>query len=147
MVRFRVDRALKAHAEQLCASLGMELNDVLRILVRRIAMEGAIPFDLNRPNQSPSDARAPFDRYGPFLQEDLAHLKAESVLTLLATFAANRARRIAVERRQAKPNQNKIDQLRREATEAMHLRRSLDVKDDALLALVEKRFTTLLAAD
>lgn len=146
MVRFRVDSRLKQRAESICAALGMDLNDVLRILLRRIAMEEAIPFNLNAPARLPKDAQVPFAHYGDFLQQDLKHLAAESVISLLATFVAKRARQMTAERGKPKPNATKIEQWNTEATEAMQLRRSIDTTDDALLARVEKRFTALLCA-
>src|SRR5438445_13175806 len=42
--RFRINPALRDQAMQVCARLGVELSDVLRALVTRIAHDGAIPF-------------------------------------------------------------------------------------------------------
>lgn len=143
LVRFRVDGNLKTNAEAACNRRGLDLNDVLRTLVRRIAMEDAIPFDLNAPARIATDARTPFDRYGEFLDQDLAHLKIESVIGLLATFIADRARRMAAEKKKTKPNTKRIEQWLQEASEAMQYRRGALNSSNA--AKVEKQFTALLA--
>ena len=146
-VNFRVDPDVKTRAEAICKSIEMDLVQVMRILLRRIATEEAIPFDLNAPARAPTPARVPFDRYGTFLEHDLKHLKAESVISLLAGFVAKRARQMATERAKSRPNTKKIEQWNTEAMEAMTLRRSIDTNDEALLARTEKRFTALLVAD
>ena len=58
-VRFRIDETLKARAEAVCDGRGLDLHDVLRTLVRRIAVENAIPFDLDAPAGSGGAVRRP----------------------------------------------------------------------------------------
>jgi len=147
MVRFRIEGDLKKRAEHACARRGMELNDVLRTLVRRIALDGAIPFDMNAPARVTEPGGTPFDHYGEFLTQDLAHLKAESVISLLASFVANRARLIATENRKARPNRAKLTKWESEAREAMNHRRTMNTKDAKVVTKVEKKFSTLLASD
>ena len=147
MVRFRIEGDLKNRAEEICARTGMELNDVLRTFLRRIVIDGAIPFDLNAPARVAEPEATPYGQYSEFLTDDLAHLKAESVITLLASFAANRAHRIATEKRKARPNRENLKQWEAEAREAMNYRRTINTKDDKLLSTLEQKFTALLAAD
>jgi hypothetical protein len=147
MVRFRIEGDLKKRAEDACAQRGMELNDVLRTLVRRIALDGAIPFDMNAPGRVAEPGGTPFDRYGEFLTQDLAHLKAESVISLLASFVANRARLIATEKRKARPIRANLSKWESEAREAMNYRRTMNTKDDKLVAKVEKKFSALLTTN
>ena len=143
LIRFRVDETLKQRADAVCSERGFYLTDVLRAVVRRIAMEHAIPFELSAP--AAADAPAPFAQYGKFLLDDLAHVKAESVIALLATFIANRARRIAGEKRKAKPNAKLIAKWEAENREAVQYHRVLNTRDSELVSKVEKRFTDLLA--
>ncbi len=147
MVRFRIEGDLKKRAEEVCARTGMELNDVLRTFLRRIVIDGAIPFDLNTPARVAEPEGTPYGQYGEFLTDDLAHLKAESVITLLSSFAANRAHRIAIEKRKARPNRENLTRWEAEARDAMTYRRTINAKDDKLLSTIEKKFTDLLAAD
>lgn len=65
LIRFRVDETLKQRADAVCSERGFDLTDVLRAVVRRIAMEHAIPFELSAP--AAADAPAPFAQYGKFL--------------------------------------------------------------------------------
>ena len=120
--RFRVDEGLKEQAEAVCVRRGTDRNHVLRTLVRRIAIEDEIPFDLNAPARAAEPQRVPFDRYGDFLTQDLAHLEAESLISLLAGFVADRARKIAEEQTKTKPDAAKIAAWHREASEAMQMR-------------------------
>jgi DNA-damage-inducible protein J len=146
IIRFRIEEDIKARAENICARLGMEMNDVLRTLVRRIALDKAIPFDMHTTFRVEEPSRSPFDRYGQFLTDDLAHLKAEAVISLLWIFAAKRARQIALENRKPRPNRKQITKWETEAEEAMEYSRTMDTRDDKLVAKVEQRFAALLVS-
>jgi len=147
MVRFRIEGELKKRAEAVCARTGMDLNDVLRTLVRRIVTDGAIPFDVNTSGRVAEPRGVPYAQYGEFLTEDLAHLKAESAISLLASFAADRAHRIATEKRKARPNRANLKRWAAEARDAMNYRRTMNTRDDKLVSKVEKKFAALLAAE
>lgn len=147
MVSLRIERDLKKRAEEICARTGMDLTDVIRTLVRRIAIDGAIPFDLDTPGRVEEPPAPPYGRYSDFLTDDLAHVKADSVIVLLSSFAADRAHRVATERRKSRPNREKINRWEAEARDAMKHRRTINTKDEKLLTKLEKKFTTLLTAD
>jgi addiction module RelB/DinJ family antitoxin len=141
IIRFRIEEDIKARAENICARLGMEMNDVLRTLVRRIALDKAIPFDMHTTFRVEEPSRSPFD-----LTDDLAHLKAEAVISLLWIFAAKRARQIALENRKPRPNRKQNTKWETEAEEAMEYSRTMDTRDDKLVAKVEQRFAALLVS-
>ena len=147
LVRFRIEGDLKSRAEEVCARYGLELNDVMRTLVRRIALDDSIPFDMNAPGRIAEPSGSPFDRYGAFLTEDLAHLKAKSVISLSGSYIANRARRMATERHKARPNRAHVARWKSEVQEALQYRRTLDTKDQKLVAKGEKNFAALLTSD
>jgi addiction module RelB/DinJ family antitoxin len=147
LVRFRIEGEIKRKAVRVCEDLGLELNDVLRTVVRRIANDDALPFDMTIPNRVAEPVPLPFNRHSDFPADELAHLRAEALITLLATAIANRAHRIAEEKRKARPNKNKLLEWEAQLREAMDYRRSVNTRDANLVAELEKRYTALLTAD
>jgi hypothetical protein len=74
-------------------------------------------------------------------------LRAEAVITLLVSFIADRARRIAAEKKKSRPDHDKLARWEQEAQAALGHRRTLDTQDEASLAAIEREFAALLAAD
>jgi DNA-damage-inducible protein J len=51
VVRARIDRATKVEAEAVLAEIGLTVSDAVRLLLIRVAREGALPFDPFVPNR------------------------------------------------------------------------------------------------
>ena len=51
VVRARIDRATKEEAEAVLAEIGLTVSDAVRLLLIRVAREGALPFDPFVPNK------------------------------------------------------------------------------------------------
>ena len=69
-LQVRVDDALKADADRLFASIGMDTSSAVRIFLKQSVMRGCIPFELRG------------DPYLPYLQEADARARAgEAVYT------------------------------------------------------------------
>jgi len=51
-VRARIDSTTKIDAANALASMGLSVSDAIRLLMRRIADEKCLPFDVRVPNQS-----------------------------------------------------------------------------------------------
>lgn len=49
-VRCRIDPATKEQASEVIESMGLSVSDAIRLFLRRVAVEGAIPFELRVPN-------------------------------------------------------------------------------------------------
>lgn len=49
-VRCRIDPTTKAQASEVIESMGLSVSDAIRLFLRRVAVEGAIPFELRVPN-------------------------------------------------------------------------------------------------
>jgi antitoxin component of RelBE/YafQ-DinJ toxin-antitoxin module len=58
LVRFRIDPTIRDRAAKVCAGHGLELNDVLRAIVTKIAKEGKVPIGAEAAARPP----APSDR-------------------------------------------------------------------------------------
>jgi DNA-damage-inducible protein J len=50
MVHVRIDEQTKAQAAETLASMGLSVSDAVRVFLRRIAVEKALPFALRVPN-------------------------------------------------------------------------------------------------
>ena len=50
VVRARIDEGTKAEAAAVLAAMGLTLSDAFRLLLRRVAAEKALPFELSAPN-------------------------------------------------------------------------------------------------
>ena len=49
-VRCRIDAKTKADAAEVIEALGLNVSDAIRLFLKRVATEGAIPFELRVPN-------------------------------------------------------------------------------------------------
>jgi DNA-damage-inducible protein J len=50
-VRCRIDAKTKAEAAEVIEAMGLNISDAIRLFLRRVATDGAIPFDLRTPNK------------------------------------------------------------------------------------------------
>jgi DNA-damage-inducible protein J len=50
IVRARIDSELKMKASAVLSEMGLSVSDAIRLLLVRVAAEGALPFDLRVPN-------------------------------------------------------------------------------------------------
>lgn len=54
VVRARIDGHIKEEASTVLAGMGLSVSDAIRILLTRIAIDRALPFDVNRVLSSQS---------------------------------------------------------------------------------------------
>lgn len=50
MVHVRVDKRVKARAAKALATMGLSVSDAVRVLLTRVAVEKALPFEVKAPN-------------------------------------------------------------------------------------------------
>lgn len=50
MVRARIDGEVKAQATRVLADMGLSVSDAIRMMMKRIAAEKALPFEVKVPN-------------------------------------------------------------------------------------------------
>ena len=56
MVHVRIDRRVKAKATKTLAQMGLSISDAVRVLLTRVAVEKALPFEVKVPNAATVDA-------------------------------------------------------------------------------------------
>lgn len=50
MVHVRIDEQLKTNAAETLGNMGLSISDAVRIFLKRVVVEKAIPFDVRIPN-------------------------------------------------------------------------------------------------
>jgi DNA-damage-inducible protein J len=50
MVHVRIDKRIKTKAAKTLAAMGLSVSDAVRVLLTRVAVEKALPFDVKVPN-------------------------------------------------------------------------------------------------
>ena len=58
MVHVRIEESDKNEAAEVLASMGLSVSDVVRLLLKRVAREKVVPFDLRLPNAETRAAMA-----------------------------------------------------------------------------------------
>jgi DNA-damage-inducible protein J len=56
MVHVRIDKRIKMKASKTLASMGLSVSDAVRVLLTRVAVEKALPFDVKVPNATTAAA-------------------------------------------------------------------------------------------
>ena len=81
MVHVRIDIKLKARAEKALSAMGLSISDAVRMLLTRVAVEKALPFEVRVPNTATraamADARRGLARSSRSVADLMADLDAE----------------------------------------------------------------------
>lgn len=56
VIRARIDSVTKAKASAALARMGLSVSDAIRMMMRRVAEEEALPFDVRVPNAASREA-------------------------------------------------------------------------------------------
>jgi RelB antitoxin len=137
LIRFRVEPAVREAAVAACAKLGLELNDVLRALVTRIARDGDLPFELIATPSAPPSEPTPFQDYEPRLWKSLRpRVDAEVALALLGRFIAKCTARLDDLSQQDARDAELVARVSADRQEALRRRDALDVTDAGSIAQV-----------
>jgi len=52
VVRARIDSGVKREASEVLARMGLSMSDAVRLMLLRVAKEGALPFDVRLPKET-----------------------------------------------------------------------------------------------
>lgn len=78
MVHVRVDEQTKVEATAALAAMGLSVSDAVRVFLRRVAVEKALPFPIRVPNAETQAAMAEADQIA--LRRDARFATAEDLL-------------------------------------------------------------------
>jgi len=119
---------------------------VLRTVITRIARDGALPFAFDAAARPAPETTRPFGDYDPRLWSGLKpQIDAEVAVSLLVRFIADRSARLADASQSAAPDTELVTLLTQERSDALALRRSLELTDPEAVARVIARYAPLLA--
>jgi DNA-damage-inducible protein J len=65
VVRARIDERIKAEATAVLGAMGLTVSDAFRLMMTRIAVEKALPFEPMAPNEDTIEAMREARRGGP----------------------------------------------------------------------------------
>lgn len=138
LIRFRIDADTGQQAEATCAAAGLELRDVLRAVVGRIARDRVVPDDALTAVKDEILSR-PFTTYEGQLWSTLKPtVDAENAVLVLARFIADCSARLEALPSEP-PSTTRAAELGRAREEARSARSELDVsKPDAVQRVLDR---------
>ena len=143
IIRFRLDREIAERAHRMAAQQGLELPDVLRMMVNRAVRTGTFSVDRDRDSPAGTGTALPAsEAYEPrYWSDALAALDAETALAVLYQFIAERTARLDEGSTHQAPDMQQLGRWRDERDEAAAWLAAFDPKDGAVVAQVLARFS------
>ena len=77
VVRARIDGRVKEKAAKVLADMGLSVSDAIRLLLVRVAVEKALPFEVKVPNAETRAAMAELERGAGRSFDSVAELMAD----------------------------------------------------------------------
>jgi DNA-damage-inducible protein J len=77
VVRARIDGQVKEKAAKVLADMGLSVSDAIRLLLVRIAVEKALPFEIKAPNEKTRAAMAELEQGAGASFDSVADLMAD----------------------------------------------------------------------
>jgi DNA-damage-inducible protein J len=77
VVSARIDGRVKERAAKVLADMGLSVSDAIRLLLVRVAVEKALPFEIKVPNTETRAAMAELDRGASAAFDSVADLMAD----------------------------------------------------------------------
>jgi hypothetical protein len=138
LIRFRINREIAEKAYRMAAERGMELPDVMRMMLTKAVRIGDFAIDQDRDAVAKPAGDRPFEAYEPRYWDSLKEsLDAEAALALLNQAIADRT--AWLDEARSAPR-SELGRVRRERDEARKLLDAFDPRDKDAVALVLARF-------
>jgi hypothetical protein len=141
-VRFMIDAEIHAKAVKACAELDLELSDVLRSLVIRIARDGPESLNIGSPTARPQTGAMPFQDYDARWRPLKRELDADVAFALVTRVIAERLAAIDEESTQRTPDQAVLARWATELDEARRMRSELHQGDPDAVARIADKYGT-----
>lgn len=141
LIRFRVDREIGERAHRMAAQMGLELPDIMRMMLTAAVRAGKFSVDPETSPRTGAPTQEQLDPYEPrYWSEVQATLDADLALALLHHVVAACTTWLdkapSVDAREAK----RLEHVRADRDEARALLAAFDPRDAALVARVFERF-------
>lgn len=139
---FRINSKIAERAHRMAAQRGMDLPDVLRMMLTKAVRIGNFSIDQDGAGQAPGQEEEPFDAYEPrYWAEARPHLDAEMALAVLHQAIAQRTTELEEVSASREPDLDQVEQLGDERDGAIALLASFDPEDGEMVSAVLERFS------
>lgn len=149
IIRFRLDRSTAERAHRMATDQGLELPDVMRMMVTRAVRIGDFSIDKNRDfptSTGTGTAIRPATAYeARYWSEAMGALQAETALAVLHRAIAERTAELDRGLTLKVPDLKRLEQLRDERDEACAWLAAFDPKDATTVSKILARFTPELS--
>jgi antitoxin component of RelBE/YafQ-DinJ toxin-antitoxin module len=142
IIRFRINREIAERAYRMAAENGLELPDVMRMMLTKAVRIGDFCIDQERIASAGTVAAQPLEPYEPrYWAEAKASLDAETALAVLHQAIAERTSLLDEGLSLTVPDLARLEQIRNERDEAGAMLAAFDPKDAASVAKILQRFS------
>lgn len=141
IIRFRIDRKIAERAHRMAAENGLELPDVMRMMLTKAVRLGDFSIDRDTDSGTPRAKDRPNQAYEPrYWAEVKAPLDAETALAVLHHTIAEQTAKLDKGMARATPEPQQRNQIRRQRDEARTLLAAFDPNDSTVVAQVLARY-------
>ncbi|MET0657153.1 MAG: hypothetical protein ABW110_03220 [Steroidobacteraceae bacterium] len=142
IIRFRLDREIAERAQRMAAKRGLDLPDIMRMMLTKAVRLGDFSIDQEQPPRAaPTEPRTATAYEPRYWADALAALDAEVALAVLHQAIADRTAWLDEGLASRKPDLTRLEIVRNERNEACDLLASFDPKDAAAVARILERFS------
>jgi antitoxin component of RelBE/YafQ-DinJ toxin-antitoxin module len=141
IIRFRIDREIAERAHRMAAQNGLELPDVMRMMLTKAVRLGDFSIDRDTDSGTARAEGRPTEAYEPrYWTEVKAALDAETALAVLHQAIAEQTAGLDEGIGLEAPDLQRLERIRCERDEALALLASFDPKDTAAVAKILQRY-------
>ncbi|RYE42904.1 MAG: hypothetical protein EOP24_30585 [Hyphomicrobiales bacterium] len=148
IIRFRIDREIAERAHRMAAQNGLELPDVMRMMLTKAVRLGDFSIDRDTDSGITRAEDRPTEAYEPRYWSDVkAALDAETALAALHHTIAEHTAELDEGTTLKAPDLPGLERIRRERDEARTLLAAFDPKDTAVVGKILTRYAPDAAPD
>jgi antitoxin component of RelBE/YafQ-DinJ toxin-antitoxin module len=142
IIRFRLDREIAERAQRMAEERGLELPDIMRMMLTKAVRIGDFSIDQEQPlRAAPTESRSVAAYEPRYWSDALAALDAEVALAALHQAIADRTAWLDESLASKHSDLQRVETVRNEREEACELLAAFDPKDAAAVARILDRFS------
>jgi len=140
LIRFRIDREIATEAMKMATERGLELPDVMRMMLTKAVRNLDFAIDRDRDAPPAREAPRPYQAYEPRHWAPMkASIDAEAAMALLNQAIAQRTASLDDAAAETASDRERLERIRIDRDEALRRLRTFDPKDaEAVSAVLEK---------
>lgn len=143
IIRFRVDREIAERAHRMAAQKGLELPDIMRMMLTKAVRIGDFSIDQEQSDRTGAATVEQLKPYDPlYWSEAQSMLDADLALAVLQQVVADRTTWLDEGLSVKVPDVDQLERIRNERDDACALLTAFDPKDVAAVAKILERFAS-----